>query len=468
MNGFAIFFLLLNAAAMWSLPRRWAPLPLLAAVCYITPAQRFMVGPFHFTVLRALLSVGIIRAMARQERLEGKLNGLDWLILAWGAVILGMSVFHQPFNEVLVYRLGLVYNAFGMYFLFRVYCRTTEEVTQLLAVAAMVLVPVALEMANEKLTGRNLFAAFGDISDAVLVRDGKLRASGASGNCILAGTVGALCVPLMVAIWRQHRRSAMVGLAASLTIVAASTSSGPIMTVAFGVFALLLWRWRHLTRQMRIAAVVGYVLLAMVMHDPPYFLMARIDLTGSSTGWHRAELIRSSLAHLNEWWFAGTDYTRHWMAIGLTVDNPMCDITNHFLLQGVDGGLLLMAIFIGFFWTGFRYVGRSLQLRAEAPFAERFLIWSLGASLFASAVTCLSVAYFDQTIVILYLTLAVIGSLHGAALATARDGISSAAGAAARAGDAGPEPAAGLPAMGDGFLGDSGTPGLPGTGQATF
>ena len=39
MTLFAIVFLLLNAAAILNLPRRWAPLPLLLGACYMTAAQ---------------------------------------------------------------------------------------------------------------------------------------------------------------------------------------------------------------------------------------------------------------------------------------------------------------------------------------------------------------------------------------------------------------------------------------------
>jgi hypothetical protein len=421
MNAFGAIFLLITAAAMLALPRRWAALPLLMGACYISPAQNVLLGPFHFTVLRLLLLIGGTRAMMRHERLPGGLNALDWLMVAWGAVTLGTSVFHKPFGDVLVYRLGIVYNAFGMYFLIRVYCQDTEELIQLLKIIAFLLVPVALEMINEKRTGRNLFAVLSGIPDAVEVRDGKLRANGPFGHAILAGTVGALCLPLMIGIWRQHRRPAIIGLAACLTMVIASKSSGPLMSLVIAVFALLLWRWRHLTRQMRIAAVLGYILLGIVMKDPPYFLMARIDLTGSSTGWYRAQLIRSAFQHFDEWWFAGTDHTRHWMATGLIIEDQ-ADIVNHFLAQGVNGGLLLMGITIGWFWIAFRYVGRSLQLRREGPFAERFLIWSLGSSLFASAVTCLSVSYFEQSVMFLYFNLAAIGSIYAFALAEARGG----------------------------------------------
>ena len=417
MGIFAVIFLLLNAVAMMMLPRSWALLPLLMGACYMTNAQSIILGPFHFTVLRLLVLIGLIRTLARGERLPGGLKGLDWLILIWGAWAVCSSAFHSPFTEVLVFRLGMVYNAFGIYFLIRMFCQTTGELTQLMKITAFLLLPVALEMVNEKLTGHNAFALLGGVPDAVMLRDGKLRAQGPFGHPILAGTVGAMCVPLMVGIWRQHRLPATVGIAACLAMVWASTSSGPLMSVAVSVFALGLWRWRHLTRQMRIGFVVGYILLDIVMKDPAYFILARIDLTGSSTGWYRAQLIRSAFAHLNEWWLVGTDYTAHWMISALPTAPNSCDLTNQYLYYGVWGGLPLMFIFIGILWVAFRYVGQSLRLRAQAPFDEQFLIWSIGAGLFSHAVTCISVAYFEQSIMFLYLNLAAIGSLHAAALA---------------------------------------------------
>ncbi|HEY6260520.1 MAG TPA: O-antigen ligase family protein [Nitrospiraceae bacterium] len=421
MNGFTIVFLLVAAAAMLTLPRRWGALPLMMAACYLTRAQHIMVGPFHFTVLRLLLLLGVFRAMARHERLPGGITGLDRVILIWGGWMLCSGAFHRPFTDALVERSGIVYDGFGIYFLLRLFCQNKDDMIRLIKITAFVLVPVALEMINEKVTGRNLFAFLGGVPEAVEMRDGKLRAQGPFGHSILAGTVGAVCVPLMIGIWREHARVAKIGLAACLAMVIASNSSGPIMSLAFGVFALILWRWRHLTRQMRIAAVVGYILLDIVMKDPAYFLMARIDLTGSSTGYHRAQLIRSAFQHLSEWWSSGTDFTLHWMPYGVSWSPNHCDITNHYLSYGVQGGLPLMMLFIFELGLAFYYVGQSLRLRAETSSAHHFLIWSLGSGLFAHAVTCVSVSYFEQSITFLYLNLAVIGSLQATALAEARD-----------------------------------------------
>jgi hypothetical protein len=412
MTGLAILFLLVNAVALLALPRRWAPLPLLAGACYMTMGQGVVIGPFHFPVIRLLLLVGILRVLVRRERLLGGLNGLDWTMLAWAAWALFTSAVVQSF----VGQLGTVYNTLGIYLLIRVFCRSLDDIVHLLKITALVLAPVALEMINELLTGHNLFAAFGGVPESVVVRGERLRAQGPFLHAILAGTVGAACLPLMIGIWRTHPRYAKVGLAACLVMVVTSASSGPLMSVIAGIFALVLWRWRQWTKRMRIAAVVGYILLNLVMKAPAYFLIARIDLISSSTGWHRAELIRQAIAHLNEWWFAGTTYTRHWMPYGVSWSKDHCDITNQYIGYGVFGGLPLMLLFIGALWTAFRYVGKFLDRNANGDVGDSWVAWALGAALFAQAASCVSVYYFDQSFIFLFLNLAVIGSLYSLAM----------------------------------------------------
>jgi hypothetical protein len=152
------------------------------------------------------------------------------------------------------------------------------------------------------------------------------------------------------------------------------------------------------------------------MNSPAYYILARIDLTGSSTGWHRARLIESAIEHLNEWWFAGTDYTRHWMPYGVSASEDHCDLTNQYLFYGTWGGLPLMFLFIAALWIAFKYVGTLLNNATDVDLPDQFIIWSLGASLFAHAVNCVSVAYFDQSIMFVYLNIAAIGAWRGAAV----------------------------------------------------
>ncbi len=411
MTTVSIIFTVISSLALLAVPRRWALLPLLAASCYMTLGQMLIVGPFHFSVIRILLAVGAARILIRHERPTGGLCGLDWLMVIWASWALCASPFHREPHEVLVNRLGLAYNTLGIYFLVRCFCQSFEDVTSLVKMTAILLIPVALAMLNEQLTHTNLFSALGGVPNEVYLRNGRFRSQGPFSHPILAGTVGAVCVPLMIGIWRTSPVMAKTGLAACLMMVLTSASSGPLMSLIFAVIALMLWRWRHLTRQLRIAAILGYLSLDLVMKAPAYYLIARIDLVGGSTGWHRARLIESAIEHLGEWWWAGTDYTRHWMVTGVSWSEDHADITNHFIKMGVLGGLPLMFLFILTLALGFRYVGEALRAGRGGPIADQFLVWCLGASLFAHTVTCISVSYFDQSFLFLYTTLAMIGSI---------------------------------------------------------
>ena len=416
MTLIGILFLLATAVGIFVLPRHLALLPLLMGACYMTGGQSILIGPFHFTVLRILIPLGFIRSRLRQEQIVGGYKGMDRLLLMWGAWYLFSSVFHKSIGETLVYHLGGALDVLGFYFLIRLFCQTKEDLVQIIKITAFVLVPVAIEMINEKFTGHNIFGYLGGVPVDTLMRDGKVRAQGPFGHPILAGTVGAFCVPLMIGIWIQHPRVAKIGLAACLGMVLASASSGPIMTVAFGVLGLVLWRWRRFTGQMRIAAVLTYIACDIFMTRPAYYLLEKIDLTGSSTGYHRAAIIDAGIKHFDEWWAGGTDYTRHWMPYGVSWSEDHSDITNQYLFSGVNGGFALMVLFTCMVWLGFRYTGQTLRLQPKAPFEEQYLIWSMGAMLFAHATTMMSVAYFDQSIMFFYLNLAVITTMHANAL----------------------------------------------------
>ena len=378
-NSTAIAFLLVNAVALLTLPRRWAPLPLLVGACYMTLGQGIELGSFHFPVIRMLLAVGLVRVIIRGERLVGRMNSLDWLMVVWAAWALISSLFHIDAFGVLVNHLGLVYNACGIYFLLRVFCQSLDDVVTLCRITAILLIPLSIMILFEKMTGHNLFSALGGVPEISEIRDGRIRAQGPFAHSILAGTVGAVCLPLMIGLWQQHRKTAIAGILACFSMIFASTSSGPIMSAVAAIGALFMWRYRHRMRLVRWLAVLGYIGLDLVMKAPAYYLIARIDLTGSSTSWHRAFLIESAINHLSEWWLAGTDYTRHWMPYGVTWSEDHADITNHYLRMGVDGGLPLMLLFIAILAKGFSFVGQTLRQMPESSPQSRFMIWALGA-----------------------------------------------------------------------------------------
>jgi hypothetical protein len=222
----------------------------------------------------------------------------------------------------------------------------------------------------------------------------------------------------MFSLWKEHRLLTLLGITACVAIVVASASSGPILSAAAGLFAL--WTWRHRTRLrlMRWSAVVGYVLLDLVMKDPAYFLVARIDLAGGSTSWYRARLIQSAFEHLSEWWLIGTDNTREWMWVVVSWSPNHTDITSHYIQMGVWGGLPLLILFVLVLLKGFSRIGHAYRSFTSSKHTL-FALWTVGSSLFALTVTGLSVSYFDQSIIFLYLVLGIIGALRSAVLSGA-------------------------------------------------
>ena len=399
-----VIFLVIAGVLLLALARRHAVIPLLLAAAYTTRLPVVEIGPASFSVLRVLVMVGIVRVLVRGERIANGLNAVDYFLFAWATLLISVSAFHT--TDAWTFRLGLVLSELGVYMLCRVFIQDAEDVRRVFRVLCIALVPLAALVLLEKATAYNYFG--GELN----FRDGHIRAYGPFAHPILAGTVGATLLPMALFLWRTHRASALIGLAAAVGIVLASTSSGPIMMVGFILLGMFTWNVRNRLGLIRVATVAAILGLQMVMNDPVYFLMARIDLTGSSTGWHRAQLIRSAIEHLNEWWAVGTDFTRDWMPTGIHANDTTTDITNHFLEMGVWGGLPLLIVFVLVLLAAFRAVGRALRENEDRSPERAYLVWTLGAMLFGHVANFWSISLFDQSVSFFYLILATIGAIQ--------------------------------------------------------
>jgi hypothetical protein len=409
MNVFGLIFTFIVSAMLFRAPRNMAVLPLLIGAVYITKAQQLEIGPLHFSTMRVLIAVGLLRASSKQERMVGGINSLDKIGILWMIWNLCTIPFHQP--DVMIFRLGILFDIVGAYYLFRVFLTSLDDIRTVFKIVCLLFVPLAATMLVERFTGFNLLSLFEFAPSEVMLTNGHFRAQGAFAHAILAGTVGAVCLPMAVYYWRENRKLAIKGLAATLAIVFASGSSGPVMSTLSVSGALTLWNLRGHIRAIRMFALAVIVALNFLMNDPIYFLMARIDITGGSTGYFRAQLIQSALNHLSEWWLVGTDHTRHWMESGIYANSNHTDMTNYYLQMGVWGGLVLMSLFVWMIVASFMRVSKSLHVHRRSPLRDQFLIWVLGSILFGHATTFWSISYFDQSIVFLCLLFAAIGSL---------------------------------------------------------
>jgi hypothetical protein len=411
LNLAAILFIVLACLLLLGLPRQWAAIPLVIGATYMSLESSIDVAGLHFTGSRILLIFGILRVLMKGERIAGGLNKLDRVLIAWGVWTVCSSCFHNDIISALVFRLGMVLNVLGFYFLVRVFVQDRETFLRVCKIIIIALLPIAVEMINEAKTGRNFFSVFGGVSELSEIRGGKVRAQGPFDHSILAGTVGAACLPLAVLFWKSNRKLALLGLAVTGSMVLTSRSSGPAMTAIFVVLGLSLWKFRKYMRLIRWSAVLGVLLLAMVMNAPVYFILDRINLTGHSTGWHRAALIQGAITHVDDWWLGGTDYTRDWTP-ETGYDENDTDITNHYIRMAVWGGLPMMLLFIWSLVIAFKMVSKTLRANRSAPFQEQFLLWMLGCILFGHVTAMVSVSYFDQSVFFLYFVLAAIATLQ--------------------------------------------------------
>jgi hypothetical protein len=412
--AFAIFAGALLVAQL-TVPRRYIYAPILVAVCQIPYQQGVEIIGFNFTAIRLLFVAGLCRAFGERVLAWTIRHPLDRLMALFCVIAVFTSLFHRSsvnFNPLTV-AVTLSFDYMGLYLFGRAYLRNSEDLLMFSRCLAFALIPLALFMLVEKLTRQNLYSFLGAIIQEAWVREGRVRATGPFGVAILSGTAGATSLALIVSLYRASRKLALVGIAACIMIVICSASSGPMMSLLASAVGLTMWYIRGRMREIKGVVIILLFALALAMEAPVWFIIARIDLAGGSTSWHRAELIDQAFKHLGDWWLVGTDYTRHWMPYGIEWSEDQSDITNHYINLGVRGGLPLMVTFILILFRSFKLLGGAMQkLRLKGDRRE-FLIWSLGVALFSHAVSFVGISYFDQSTAFLCLAL---GAIPGISL----------------------------------------------------
>ena len=155
---------------------------------------------------------------------------------------------------------------------------------------------------------------------------------------------------------------------------------------------------RRSMKTVRYAFVALILALHMVMKAPVWHLLARTDLVGGSTGWHRAHVIDKLIAHTSEWILFGTANLNHWEIYGN-------DICNHYCLEAVRGGGPSLALLIIVLALAFGNIGRAWK-RVEASSSDFLLTWAIGVSIFVHTINFVGVGYFGQNDYLLNISLA--------------------------------------------------------------
>ncbi len=405
--------------ALLSVPRRYVFVPMIVAAVLIPLDQQVVLGGIHLMMARILIVVGWAR-VAQLKSQDAPYEKAAWTPIDTVFLLYCISnavmyvVLWTGDTGALINRIGFLFNACGAYFFMRYLITTREDIQRMMKVLAGVFIIVAAGMLVEQVTGRNVFAVLGSIPAQSVTRDGAIRAQGTFVHPLTAGAIGATLLPVCVGLWwidRKNKGLAFLGVIASFVIGIASRSSTALLVLAAGVIGLSMWPWRQHLRLFRWCILVILVSLHIVMKAPVWALIARIDLTGSSSGYHRYILVDQFIRRFSEWYLVGTRTTAGW-------GWDMWDTINSYIAAGTSGGLINFILFVALFVIAFQQLGRSRVMASNEPELER-MIWVLSTLLFVHAVAFFGIDYFDQSQFVWYTELAMIAAVTTLGLSSA-------------------------------------------------
>lgn len=415
----AVLFVILFAGVLiYIWPRKRASVAFLVVSILIPMDQVLLIGPAHFPMLRLLILFGIARMVKdkvalKLQILRGGLNRIDITIILLTVFIALNGILLFPETGAVVNQLGHLYTVFGVYFLLRFLIRDDEDVVRGIQTLACVAAIVALIMTYEASTGHNPYAMLGGARAAefasLAARGDRFRAEGPFSHSILAGTFGAVLVPLFVALWwrgKPYRKIALMGIISATVMTVTCNSSTPVLAFVAGLLALCLWPARNWMRVIRWAIVLTLIVLHLVMHGPVWSLIEKIDISGGSSSYHRYMLIDQCIRHFGDWWLLGVKDTSIW-------GWDMWDTANQYVSVCENSGFLPFLLFVAVLVYGFKYSSRAG--RSAGRDKQRALFaWAIGSALFANVVAFFGISYFDQTMVAWYTLLASISAVAGA------------------------------------------------------
>lgn len=401
LNPLVAVWMLIAIVLILVLPRKQVITPFLLAVFTIPVGQVVVLGSLHFTVLRILILAGLVRRASTRAKFPGGFNPVDRMVVLWTASALVILSLQWMDTQALIHNLGDFLDALGGYFVVRFLIADGEAIRRTIKALAVVCVIQGACMINEQISRLNVFGYLGGMPLSVTIRDGKIRSEGVMG-CIYAGVFAGVLIPLFLWLWTQgkSRMVACAGIAGAMAMAITSNASTSLMALGGSIVGLAFWPLRKQMRLVRWGLALTLVALHLVMHGPVWSLIARVDLTGSSSSEHRSYLVDATIRHFSDWWLLGYKYYNLW-------GWGMWDTCNQFVDIAVKGGLLTLIFYIAIISGSFGAIGTARK-QVGGDRGREWLLWCLGADLFANVVASFGINYMAQLMMSLFPLLACI------------------------------------------------------------
>ena len=418
MSPLGAIILVVLILVVFSQSRRWALLGMLAGVLYLTQGQGLQLAGFNVFALRILEMVGFARVMMRHEFSFSNLTKVDRAFL----MLYGFStvVFLLRSSEGFAFQIGVAVDAFLCYFTFRGLVSDMDDCRWFLNAFAILMIPFVVVVAIERVTQHNLFSVMGGVPAYTWIRDDKVRCFGSFRHPSLLGTLGAVFLPLYIALALSpaSRKRALLGIGQCAVIVWASNSGGPVSAASIAVAGWLFWRLRDRMKIVRRWMLAVIIVLAMFMKAPIWYLPAKLTALTGGDGWHRSYLMDVSMQHIGLWWLCGIPIqeTADWFPYMLGTTGGS-DITNEYIAQGITAGIVAIVLLIFLLIQAYRHLGKAMaKIRSQASANNgtsetEHILWGLGVVLTVHIVNWFGITYFDQSYAIWFLQLAMMVTL---------------------------------------------------------
>jgi hypothetical protein len=394
LHPLVVVWMLVAIVLILAVPRKKAIVPFLLAIFTIPMGQVVVVGGLHFTVLRILILVGLLRAVVFKVRASGRwfatgFNPTDLFVVLWTVSAFIVISIQWMNAQMLIASLGNFLEALGGYLVVRFFITDGEAVRRTVTVLGVICAIQGVCMINEQITGFNVFNWLGGVGTPVefTIRDGQLRSSGVLGP-LGVGAIAGIVIPLFFWLWTEgkSRMAAFAGLAGAMAMLITTRASTPWMTFGGSLLGLCFWPLRKRMRIIRWGFVLILVALHLVMKAPVWHLISRVDLTGSSSSYHRYTLINQTIRHFSDWWLLGYRYYDTW-------DWDMWDTSNQFVATALSGGLVTLIFFIMVLSRSFGAIGTARK-RVNGDRKQEWLLWCMGSALFGLVVSCFGIAFY--------------------------------------------------------------------------
>ncbi len=381
--------MLLALILIFCLARKHVIVPLLLGLFLIPKGQQIVAAGVHFNVYRIIILAGLTRCFISKRTLVGGFNFMDRVCTAlflWNFVT--NSLLYMQ-GQAVVKSAGDLLDMLGGYFVLRFLIRDRDDIIRTIKTLAVIAIISAVCMLNEQRTGVNVFGMLGG-EPVTGSRDGKIRSQAAFEVFLTAGTYGATLLPLLIWLWSQARCKAIsvVGIVSALIMSFTCYASTTLVGAGAGIVALFCWPIRERMRVVRWGIVVVLIGLHLVMHGPVWSLLEHIDLTGSSSSYHRYMLIDNGIRHFSDWWLIGTKDNGSW-------GWEMWDTSDQYVAYAFSSGLLGLVLFISIISLGFSRLAKARRL-LRGKRREEWFLWCLGAALFSHVVGFFGLNYMDQ------------------------------------------------------------------------